>query len=209
MNVCRSAGYGPALKAFLVLKGAGKLPESSPGKVGGLPGDAWKEVYKSRADRVQQIMHEADETLHDWMLLHAYGDVMSSPGLDLAQKELLMVSFLAVSDMPDQLFGHILAAVQNGNTMAQVKHAIDIAFECYQGPDKLKHQEETQKILERAGSHPDCQRCAPEPMLEKSKKELLHSRSLEKVQEVPLLTKKPSTPPRENKMQRRLSEVLA
>jgi len=157
-------------------------------------------------------MHDADETLHDWMLLHAYGDVMSSPGLDLAQKELLMVSFLAVSDMPDQLFGHILAAVQNGNTVAAVRHAIEIAFECYQGPDKARHQDETEKIVEKAACHPDCMRDSPEALHKKGKEELLHSRSLEKLQEAPvapLLTKQSSTPPRELKMQRRLSAVLA
>ena len=41
--------------------------------------------------------------------LHLYGDIYSSPGLTLRQKQLLMVSFLAEANMHDQLFGHLLA----------------------------------------------------------------------------------------------------
>lgn len=40
---------------------------------------------------------------------HAYGDVYSSPGLDLRQKQLLGCAFLGVAAMPDQLLGHAIA----------------------------------------------------------------------------------------------------
>lgn len=40
---------------------------------------------------------------------HLYGDIYSSPGITLAQKQLLMLAFLGVYHMPDQLFGHLLA----------------------------------------------------------------------------------------------------
>ena len=49
--------------------------------------------------------------------LHLYGDVYSSPGLDLRQKQLLMCAFLAEADMHDQLFGHALA-VRTGSCPA-------------------------------------------------------------------------------------------
>lgn len=41
--------------------------------------------------------------------LHLYGDVYSSPGLLLRQKQLLMCAFLGEANMPEQLFGHLLA----------------------------------------------------------------------------------------------------
>lgn len=41
--------------------------------------------------------------------LHLYGDVYSSPGLRMAQKQILMVAFLAEADMHEQLFGHSIA----------------------------------------------------------------------------------------------------
>ena len=40
---------------------------------------------------------------------HLYGDVYSSPGLSLRQKQVLMVAFLGQADMQEQLFGHLLA----------------------------------------------------------------------------------------------------
>ena len=43
---------------------------------------------------------------------HLYGDVYSSPGLDLRQKQLLTCAFLAEAAMPDQLFGHALAGLR-------------------------------------------------------------------------------------------------
>lgn len=41
--------------------------------------------------------------------LHLYGDVYSSPGVSLRQKQLLMCAFLGEANMPEQLFGHLLA----------------------------------------------------------------------------------------------------
>ena len=46
--------------------------------------------------------------------LHLYGDLYSSPGLDLRQKQLLTCAFLAEAAMPDQLFGHSLAGLRWG-----------------------------------------------------------------------------------------------
>jgi hypothetical protein len=45
--------------------------------------------------------------------LHLYGDIYSSPGLNLRQKQLLMVAFLGEADMHEQLFGHLLAVRPN------------------------------------------------------------------------------------------------
>lgn len=44
--------------------------------------------------------------------LHLYGDVYSSPGLDMRRKQLLACAFLAEAAMPDQLFGHALAGLR-------------------------------------------------------------------------------------------------
>jgi hypothetical protein len=49
------------------------------------------------------------EGLRSLCRLHLYGDIYSSPGLDLRQKQLLACAFLGVANMPDQLFGHAVA----------------------------------------------------------------------------------------------------
>ena len=41
--------------------------------------------------------------------LHLYGDIYSSPGITLRQKQLLMAAFLGEANMHDQLFGHLIA----------------------------------------------------------------------------------------------------
>ncbi len=41
--------------------------------------------------------------------LHLYGDIYSSPGVSMRQKQLLMAAFLGQANMHDQLFGHLIA----------------------------------------------------------------------------------------------------
>lgn len=41
--------------------------------------------------------------------MHLYGDIYSSPGISMRQKQLLMAAFLAQANMHDQLFGHLIA----------------------------------------------------------------------------------------------------
>jgi len=85
------------------------LLEDTPAKVGGAPGDAFDLVYTTVAEPVRRKVHSADPALGQWIQLHLYGDVYSSPGLDLRRKQLLMCARLAQADMGEQLFGHALA----------------------------------------------------------------------------------------------------
>jgi hypothetical protein len=41
--------------------------------------------------------------------MHLYGDLYSSPGLDLRQKQLLACAYLGQVNMPEQLLGHCIA----------------------------------------------------------------------------------------------------
>ena len=53
---------------------------------------------------------------------HLYGDVYSSPGLGMRQKQVLMVAFLGQADMQEQLFGHLLAARPPPQTLHPSSH---------------------------------------------------------------------------------------
>jgi alkylhydroperoxidase/carboxymuconolactone decarboxylase family protein YurZ len=59
--------------------------------------------------------------------LHLYGDVYSSPGLDMRRKQLLACAFLAEAAMPDQLFGHALAGLRFGNSLGELEEAARLA----------------------------------------------------------------------------------
>jgi len=85
------------------------LPCDTPGKIGGPAGDAFDVVYASVATAVRKKVYSADPVLAEWIQMHLYGDVYSSPGLDLRRKQLIMCARLAQADMGEQLFGHALA----------------------------------------------------------------------------------------------------
>lgn len=85
------------------------LPEDAPAKVSGAPGDAFELVYGSVTDAVRRKVHSSDPPLGEWIRLHLYGDVYSSPGIDLRRKQILMCARLAEANMQDQLFGHAIA----------------------------------------------------------------------------------------------------
>ncbi|KAL4457939.1 hypothetical protein ABPG75_012804 [Micractinium tetrahymenae] len=126
------AGYGPCLAATLALHKAKLLPEDTPAKVSGPPGNAFELVYAGVTDRVRANMHAADPVLGEWIRLHLYGDIYSSPGLDMRCKQLLTCAFLSEAGMPDQLFGHALAGLRFGNSYAALEAVARLA--CDMGP---------------------------------------------------------------------------
>lgn len=52
--------------------------------------------------------------------LHLYGDIYSSPGLGLAQKQVLTCAFLGEANMHEQLFGHLLAVRAGQGSLSRV-----------------------------------------------------------------------------------------
>eukprot|EP00884_Botryococcus_braunii_P011455 jgi/Botrbrau1/2030/Bobra.0047s0012.3 len=123
------SGYGPCLAATNHLHAAQLLAEDTPGKIQGEPGNAFELVYGDVTAAVRKKLHMVDPVLAEYIRLHLYGDIYSSPGLDLRQKQLLMVAFLAEADMHEQLFGHLIAAMKFHVTKEECLKSIDIGFE--------------------------------------------------------------------------------
>lgn len=63
----RLAGYAPCLAASAALQSAGLMQEDTPGKAGGLPGNAFDLVYDSMADKVLQRVYSVDSVLGEWI----------------------------------------------------------------------------------------------------------------------------------------------
>jgi alkylhydroperoxidase/carboxymuconolactone decarboxylase family protein YurZ len=143
------AGYGPCLAAFLTLQKAKLLPEETPGKIGGPPGDAFELVYSTVTDAVRRKVHSADPVLGEWILLHLYGDIYSTPGIDLKRKQILMSARLAQASMGEQLFGHAFAGLRFGATLGELEDAVEIAFRIspVKGPVAEAAHAEAVKIL--------------------------------------------------------------
>lgn len=53
---------------------------------------------------------------------HLYGDIYSSPGITLAQRQLFMVAFLAEAHMHEELFGHAYAVGMLPSILCCVTH---------------------------------------------------------------------------------------
>lgn len=105
------------------------LPHDTPAKIGGPPGDAFELVYTTVTTAVRRKVHSSDPALGEWIRLHLYGDVYSSPGLDLRRKQLLMCARLAQANMGEQLFGHAFAAMRFGATREELEEAVALAFD--------------------------------------------------------------------------------
>src|SRR5688500_13579380 len=76
---------------------------------------AFARVYGPTAERVLAGLGALDPRLPGWTLEHAYGRVLSRPGLALSDRELLAVSLLtALGDLDEPLLGHMRGAVRLG-----------------------------------------------------------------------------------------------
>ncbi|KAK9807216.1 hypothetical protein WJX73_010028 [Symbiochloris irregularis] len=124
-----AAGYTTCLAAGSRLLAAQLLPVDTPGKVSGPPGNAFELVFDKVAPAVRNQLHQVDPVLGAYISRHAYGDVYSSPGISLRQKELLMCAYLGQANMSDQLFSHIYAAMRFGSDREACEQAMDIGFQ--------------------------------------------------------------------------------
>lgn len=122
------AGYAPCLAATIKLRKEGVLTDFAAGKVGGAPGNAFELVYDKVTDTVRGKLHHWDPVLSEYIRRHLYGDVYSSPGLTMAQKQLLTVAFLGEANMHDQLYTHLIAAMRFGNTKEACESAMKVGF---------------------------------------------------------------------------------
>jgi alkylhydroperoxidase/carboxymuconolactone decarboxylase family protein YurZ len=121
------SGYGPCLAAMSALKKKGVIPHNTPGKISSSGhGNAFALVYDGVEASVRRKVYEADPVLENWIQTHLYGDVYSSPGLSLLQKQYLTIAGLVKSNMVDQLYGHAIAALRFGATEEFLKGIIDI-----------------------------------------------------------------------------------
>lgn len=146
------AGYAPCLAATITLRQKGMLRGQCPGKIGGAPGDAFELVYDKVTDKVRDKLYDWDPVLSEYIRLHLYGDVYSSPGLSMRQKQMLTVSFLGEANMHDQLYTHLIAALRFGASKGACEHALKIGFQMSPRPNIILQpiQRGAKRALEQA-----------------------------------------------------------
>lgn len=144
------AGYAPTLAATKHLYNAQLLPEDVPGKCGGPPGDAFELVYGNVSPAMHTALREIDPVLADWIRRHLFGDIYSSPGLDMQQKQLLTIAFLAQADMQDELSMHAIAGMRFGLTLRACRQAVDLSFQWKQRILRNVSDQDVQPVQQRA-----------------------------------------------------------
>jgi len=127
-------GFPRALAAMDVLRDAGWRPERPTGDESGDPDDPasrgaglFDTIYGKNADGVRAHLEGLDPAFARWIAEHAYGRVLTRPGLDAASRELLAVALLAALGHDRQLASHARGAVRCGAQPVEVRDVIDAA----------------------------------------------------------------------------------
>lgn len=82
-------------------------------------------VYGGMYERLRANVRELHPSLDAWMITEGYGKVLSRTGLDLARRELCIVSACAAAEQDRQLHSHLHGAINVGVTPA----ALDALFD--------------------------------------------------------------------------------
>jgi alkylhydroperoxidase/carboxymuconolactone decarboxylase family protein YurZ len=129
------AGFPRVVEAFGVLGAAGGLGAPEPDEVRGeldLPGrgaELFERIYGDHAERVRRFLREGHPDFADWIAGHAYGRVLTRPGLAPDRRELLAVAALAATGQERQLASHARGALRCGATLDEVRAAVELLHE--------------------------------------------------------------------------------
>jgi len=78
-------------------------------------------IYGEHGERVEGVLRGAHPQLCHWVLGHAYGRVLTRPGLTGAERELLAVAALALRGPARQLASHLRGALACGAERADLE----------------------------------------------------------------------------------------
>lgn len=122
------AGFPRGVETYGVLAEEGGL--GSPEELGEpedrTRGDAlFQRIYADLSPRVATTLRDGHPDFASWILGHAYGRVLSRPGLAADRRELLAVTALAALGQERQLASHVRGAVRCGAEAGDVRSALE------------------------------------------------------------------------------------
>ena len=128
------AGFPRLVEAYEVLDAAGGLGQPDPAELeGDLEANArgaalFERIYGDGSGVVRDRLASFHPDYHRWIAQHAYGRVLSRPGLPADLRELCAVAALLALGLDRQLASHARGAVRcgaNPNTVAQVAQVLE------------------------------------------------------------------------------------
>jgi 4-carboxymuconolactone decarboxylase len=87
----------------------------------------FERIYADNSERVREFLVRGHADFADWIEGHAYGRVLSRPGLAAAERELLAVCGLAALRQERQLASHLRGAMRCGAELADIEEALGAA----------------------------------------------------------------------------------
>jgi alkylhydroperoxidase/carboxymuconolactone decarboxylase family protein YurZ len=123
------AGFPRTVEAYAVLASAGglgaldadeRLGETEQPERGRA---LFERIYAGDSERVRELLLAGHPDFAKWIEGHAYGRVLSRPGLSPARRELLAIAGLAALGQDRQLASHARGALRCGATREDV-HAV-------------------------------------------------------------------------------------
>lgn len=128
------AGIPRQVEAAQVLLQEGGLGDPDPDEVEGAPttdGEArgvalFERIYEDDAEAVRSMLARAHPEFERWVLEHAYGRVLTRPGLSPDRRELLAVVALAALGQERQLASHARGALRCGATAEELEAALEL-----------------------------------------------------------------------------------
>ncbi len=125
------AGFPRVVEAYGVLSACGGLGTVEPEEVlaeAEQPqrGRAlFERIYEKEAARVREVLRAGHPDFERWIESHAYGRILSRPGLDPRARELLAVAGLAALGQDRQMASHARGALRCGAAAEDVRAVIE------------------------------------------------------------------------------------
>jgi len=126
------AGFPRQVETFEVLERAGGSGTPDADEVLAQPAERgagqalFERIYQRQAASVQARLTSFHPDFADWILGHAYGRVLSRPGLSADRRELFAIAALAVSGQDRQLASHTRGALFCGATQAEIRATLEV-----------------------------------------------------------------------------------
>ena len=145
------AGFPRVVEAYAVLAACGGLGEVEPDEV--LAEDEqpargrelFERIYRDHSDRIRDMLRGGHPDFAAWIEGHAYGRVLSRPGLSADRRELLAVAALAALGQEKQLASHARGSLRCGAEPDDVREVL-LAVEDLIEPGRFERAE---RVLER------------------------------------------------------------
>ena len=144
-------GFPRVVEAFGVLQAVGGLGTPAPDEVLAEPdrpergAELFDAIYAERADDVRAMLASGHPDFAAWIAGHAYGRVLTRPGLDARVRELLSVACLTALGQERQLASHVRGALRVGASRAEVFDVLAAVAELVR-PERLA---DARRVAER------------------------------------------------------------